>query len=73
MKVPILGITIDERFLEHRRRSTSAGGIAGGLLAICLFAWRYYVDDVFSPDLLAVSLAVVVVKLTVLMWYRIKD
>jgi hypothetical protein len=73
VKVPILGITIDERFLEHRRRSTSRGGVACGVAATCLFAWRFYVDDFVSWDLLAVSITFVVVKLAVLIWYRLKD
>ena len=59
---------VDERFLAHRRRATSIGGLAGAALALCLFAWRYYVDHVWSWDLLAVGLTVVVVKLAVMMW-----
>jgi len=73
MRIPILGITIDERFLDHRRRSTSLGGIAGGVLAMGLFTWRYYVDHVVSWDLLAVGVTIVVVKLLVLTWYRMTD
>ena len=49
----ILGRAIDERFLTHRLRSTSAGGIAGGTLATLLFAYRYYFDHLWSWDLLA--------------------
>jgi hypothetical protein len=45
MRIPILGITIDERFLAHRRRSTSIGSVAGGLVAIGLFAYRYFVTS----------------------------
>lgn len=73
MRIPFLGIVIDERFLEHRRRSTSLGGIAAGVLATCLFAWRYYVDGESSWDLLAVSVTFVAVKLAVLIWYRLRD
>lgn len=73
MKVPILGITIDERFLVHRLRSTSLGGIAGGVLAMSLFAWRCYFDHVWSWDLLAVGVTIVVVKWTLLLWYRLTD
>ncbi|MBI3450164.1 MAG: hypothetical protein HY049_14770 [Acidobacteria bacterium] len=73
MRIPILGIMIDERFLEHRRRSTSLGGIAGGLVAMSLFAWRCYFDHVVAWDLLAVGVTIAVVKLVVLTWYLLTD
>lgn len=63
-----LGRIVDERFLTHRRRSTSIAGMMGGFVATGLFAYRYFVDHVWSWDLLAVSLTVVVVKLIVLTW-----
>lgn len=69
----ILSRVIDERFLAHRRQSTSIAGVIGGALATCLFAWRYYVDHIWSWDLLAVSLTVVVVKLAVMAWYYLTD
>ena len=65
----ILGSSIDERFLAHRLRSTSIAGVTGGALAICLFAYRYYIDHLWSWDLLAVGLTFVVIKLAVLTWY----
>jgi hypothetical protein len=61
-----LGRFVDERFLEHRRRSTSIAGVIGGSVAVGLFAWRYYVDHFWSWDLLAVALTIALVK-TVLM------
>ena len=73
MNVPFLGRAVDERFLLHRLRSTSAGGIAGGAVAGGLFLWRLYVDHVRSWDLLAVLVAIVVVKLATLAWYRVTD
>jgi len=69
----ILGITIDERFLEHRRRSTSYAGIASGLFAILLFAYRYYFDHRWSWDLFAVVMTSVGVKLALMTWYSLKD
>jgi hypothetical protein len=69
MRIPFLGIEIDERFLEHRRRSTSIASIVGGFVAIGLFAYRYYVDGVWSWDLFAVAAAIVVVKLSLMGWY----
>ena len=73
MKIPILGTSIDERFLTHRLRSTSTAGMITGVLATCLFAWRFYVENHWSWDLLAVALTFVGVKLAVLIWYRFTD
>jgi hypothetical protein len=73
MKVPILGLAIDERFLTHRLRSTSVAGVTGGVVAIGLFTYRFYVDHLWSWDLLAVSVTIAVVKLAVLIWYRVTD
>jgi hypothetical protein len=73
MKVPILGIAVDERFLNHRLRSSSIAGVSGGVLSTLLFAYRYFIGHVLSWDLLAVSLTIVVVKVAVLIWYRLTD
>jgi hypothetical protein len=73
MKLPLLGGVIDERFLQHRLRSTSLAGIVGGVFAICLFAYRFYINHVWSWDLFAVALTFVGVKLTVMIWYRLTD
>lgn len=69
----ILKRLVDERFLAHRRRSTSVAGLAGGVVAIALFGYRYYIDRIWSWDLLAVGTTIVVVKLGVLVWYLITD
>jgi hypothetical protein len=73
MRIPLLGWRIDERFLTHRQRSTSAAGILGGLVAIGLFAYRFYVDHVWSWDLFAVAATVLVVKLALMAWYYLTD
>jgi hypothetical protein len=62
---------VDERFLEHRRRSTSYAGIVGGVFASLLFAFRYYVNHVWSWDVLAVALVIVGVKVTLMVWYSV--
>jgi hypothetical protein len=64
---------VDERFLDHRRRSTSIAGIAGGVLAIGLFGYRYYFDHVWSWDLFAVGVATVAVKLALMTWFTLTD
>ena len=63
----------DERVLEHRRRSTSYAGVAGGYVAIGLFAYRYFVQHRWSWDLLAVALTIVVIKSILILWYSLKD
>jgi hypothetical protein len=71
--VSILNRLVDERFLSHRRRSTSLAGILGGELAVVLFAYRYFVDHIWSWDLFAVVLTIVVVKLSLITWYLVTD
>jgi hypothetical protein len=73
MNIPLLGRVIDERFLNHRLRSSSMAGIVGGLVAIALFEYRYFVHHVWSWDLFAVALTIVSVKLAVMAWYRLTD
>ena len=63
----------DERFLEHRRRSTSLAGVLCALVAMLLFAYRFYFDHCLSWDLLAVVLTNVLVKLALMTWYSLKD
>jgi hypothetical protein len=71
-KLSILG-KVDERFLDHRLRSTSLAGIAGGLLAIVLFEYRLIYNNIRSWDLLAVIGTIVVVKLSMMAWYYFND
>jgi len=73
MMIPIPFGEPDERFFTHRLRSTSLAGVCGGLLAIGLFAYRYYVNDVWSWDLFAVAITIATVKLAAMAWYRFKD
>ena len=64
---------IDKRFLMHRLRSTSIGGVAAGTVATLLWFYRYTVDHRFSWDLLAVALTMIAVKWTMMVWYRTHD
>jgi len=59
---------VDERFLVHRQRATSFGGTAAAILAVCLFAWRLYVDGIWNWDLLAVGITAAAVKFAVMIW-----
>ena len=47
----IFGITPDERFLEHRRRSTSLAGIITALVAIGIFEYRLLHAHIWLPAL----------------------
>jgi hypothetical protein len=73
MRIPILGISVDERFLTHRLRSTSIAGMAGGWVAMGLFAFRFYHDHVWSWDLLSVGLTMAIVKTSLILYYRFTD
>jgi hypothetical protein len=64
---------IDERFLEHRRRSTSLAGVLCAAVAAVLFAYRFYFDHVWSWDLLAVVGTNLLVKFALMTWYSLKD
>ena len=73
MRLPVIGDAVDERFLTHRLKATSLAGIITGLTAIGLFGWRFYVNHLWSWDLLAVALTFVVVKLALMVWFRLRD
>lgn len=64
---------LDERFFEYRRRSTSAAGIIGGMVAVLLFAYRFFVDHLWSWDLFAIAMTVAGVKLALMAWYYIRN
>jgi uncharacterized membrane protein YhhN len=72
-KVPVLGKLIDERFMSHRRRAQRAAGLIGFLVADALFGYRYFVNHVFSWDLLVVVLTVAVVYLFLIAWYLFNE
>ncbi|MBZ0112105.1 MAG: hypothetical protein K8J08_06585 [Thermoanaerobaculia bacterium] len=73
MKLPLLGITLDERFLTHRLRSASSAGILTGILATLLFGWRLYIDKIWSWDLLIIASTFVIAKWAFMAWYRFTD
>ncbi|MGB9407831.1 MAG: hypothetical protein WCA89_09850 [Terracidiphilus sp.] len=69
----IFGKAVDERFLEHRRRSTSLAGIIAALVAIGIFEYRLLHDHIWNWDVLAVALTFAVIKLSMMAWYRYTD
>ena len=73
MRVPVLGWTIDERFLMHRLRSTSIAGMAGTLLTGGFFFYYLFGSHVIRWDFFAIIATTAAVKLAVLAWYRLND
>jgi len=73
MNLPFLGRAIDERFLNRRLRSTSLAGVIGGVSAILLFAWRFYINHIWCWDVLAIALIIAGVKTAMMAWYFITD
>ena len=69
----ILGVAVDERFLDHRRRSTSFAAMAGALASGGLFEYHLIRQHRYAWELLAVLLAMVVVKLAAMAWFRFTD
>ena len=69
----ILGVRIDERFLEHRRRSTSIACLAGAVVAYGLFLYRLLARHLLSWDLFAVIATMALVKIGLMLWYRLTD
>jgi hypothetical protein len=73
MSTPSGAKILDERFFDHRRRSTSIAGMAGGVFACALFLYRLYVDHVWNWDVMAVATVIAVVKLILMIYYRLTD
>ncbi len=73
MIIPIPFRKPDERFLTHRLKSTSIAGVSGGLVAVGIWAYRYYVDDIWSWDLFAVVVTMAAIKLAAMAWFRFTD
>jgi hypothetical protein len=72
-RIPILRDFVDERFLEHRRRSSSTAGFVTLLVAGAFFEYRIFVGHVISWDLLAVISTFAIVKISLFFWYRFND
>ena len=73
MTIPIFAKELDERFLTHRLKSTSIAGVVGGVLAVGLFAYQHYVNDVWRWDLFAIAATMAVIKLAAMAWFHFTD
>ena len=70
-RIPILRNCVDERFLDHRRRSSSMAGFSTLIVATGIFEYRIFVNHIISWDLGAVILTFAVVKMSMFAWYRL--
>jgi hypothetical protein len=70
MSLPFLPSGVDERFLVHRLRSTSIGGMAGAVVAAMLYGYQYLVHHDVHWDLIVVIGAMAAVKLALMAWYH---
>jgi hypothetical protein len=77
MKLPLIGQIpnrlIDERFLEHRRRSSTFALMAGAFVSGGLFEYELVRHHRIDWELFAVLTAMVIVKLTAMAWFRFND
>lgn len=77
MKLPLIGTIpnrlIDERFLEHRRRSSTFALMAGALVSGGLAEYHLLHDHRIDWGLFSVLFAMVFVKLTAMAWFRFHD
>ena len=64
---------MDERYLNHRLRSTSLAGIAGALALAGLFLWHQIVSGEIRTELLLVLVLMAVVKLGYLLILRLTN
>jgi hypothetical protein len=72
-RIPFLNKYVDERFLDHRRRSSSIAGFATLILAACVFEYRIFVNHVIDWEMAAIILIFAVVKMSLCTWYRLND
>jgi hypothetical protein len=69
----ILGVAVDERFLDHRRRSSTFAMMAGALLSGGFLEYHLLRQHRIDWDLLSILLAMVVVKFAAMAWFRFTD
>ncbi len=72
-RIPFLNKFVDERFLDHRRRSSSIAGFATLFLALAIFEYRLFFNHTISWDMAAIMVTFGVVKISMFTWYRLND
>lgn len=72
-RIPILKKYVDERFLDHRRRSSSIAGFSMLFAALCIFEYRAIFEHIISWDMVALILIFGVVKMSICLWLGLHD
>lgn len=72
-RVPFLGPFVDERFLEHRRRSSSFAGIVAACLALVFLEYQFLWSHLWNWDLFSIIMTFLAIKLSMMIWFRMKD
>ena len=73
MSPRIFGVSVDERFLDHRRRSSTLATIVGAVASGGLFEYHLIRQHRYDWEMAAVLLAMVATKLAAMTWYRFTD
>jgi hypothetical protein len=77
MKLPFIGNipnrVIDERFLDHRRRSSTFALMAGALASGGLFEYHLIRQHRIDWEMFCVLASMALVKLTAMAWFRLND
>lgn len=72
-RIPWLRQFVDERFLDHRRRSSSTAGFAALFAALCFFEYHIFAQHFISWELIAIMATFAIVKTTSFFWYRSRN
>jgi hypothetical protein len=73
MRIPLIGVNLDERFMEHRRRSTSLASMAGAITAGGIWEYDWFARHFCNWELLSVLMAMLVMKFGAMTWYHFTD
>jgi len=77
MKLPLIGTipnrVLDERFLDHRRRSSTFAMMAGALLSGGFLEYHLLAQHRIDWDLAIVLGGMVIAKFTAFTWFRLRD
>ena len=64
---------MDERFWQHRYKSTSHAAMVAALVTAALFFYQQFANGVIRFDYLAIMLAMAVTKIAAMLYYRFRD
>ena len=67
------GVTLDERFFVHRLRSTSIGGLSAVMVAAGFFFYSILAKHVIRWDMFSIVATAALVKVSLMIWYRLHD